>query len=480
MFCAKCGTESQPGHKFCRSCGAVVGSDGQAAGAATPAAQAAVNAPVAPAGQGAPPPVGWQAPPPAPAVQPTAGWQAAPAGPPPGYVPVVYQAYPGGPQQVYYVPAHSVQAQGGGGLLEGVRAQIRNLASTDKLEGFSLSQTFSETFTHRGADAVEDYAMVGSSRTTPPLEMVETGWPKPWMFFRQLTIFVAAFAVLYAIYKFTGNTNMIPPILFMGTLAVPIAVLVFVFEMNTPRNVSVVLLAKLFVVGGVVAICTASLEYMVPIAGKLPGVVEESAKLLAVLLVVRGARYKYELNGILFGCAVGAGFAVLETSAYGLNAFLPTFVQGARQATTDAQVQQVFTSALNSMVDTLILRGVTAPFLHVVWTAIAAGAFWRVKGAQPVSLGMVSDSRFLKAFIIPVAMHTVWDASVLIPTLPMVVNVGLWIVTGLTSWYVLFGMIQQGLRQVKEEQKLRLQSTLAHVEATLGPGMAVAPAAPVA
>jgi len=431
-----------------------------------PAVQAAVNAPVAPAGPGAPPAAGWQAPPPVPAMQPAAGWQAAPSGPPPGYVPVVYQAYPGGPQQVYYVPAHSVQAQGGGGLLEGVRAQIRNLASTDKLEGFSLGQTFSETFTHHGADAVEDYAMVGSSRTTPPLETVETGWPKPWMFFRQLTIFVAAFAVLYAIYKFTGNTNMIPPILFMGTLAVPIAVLVFVFEMNTPRNVSVVLLAKLFVVGGVVAICTASLEYMVPIAGKLPGVVEESAKLLAVLLVMRSTRYKYELNGILFGCAVGAGFAVLETSAYGLNAFLPTFVQGARQATTDAQVQQVFTSALNSMVDTLILRGVTAPFLHVVWTAIAAGAFWRVKGAQPTSLGMFSDSRFLKAFIIPVAMHTIWDASVVIPTLPTVVNYGLWIGTGLTSWYVLFTMIQQGLRQVKDEQKLRLESTLAHVEAT--------------
>jgi RsiW-degrading membrane proteinase PrsW (M82 family) len=385
-------------------------------------------------------------------------------------VPVVYQAYPGGPQQVYYVPAQGVHAQGGGGFLEGIRAKIRDLASTDKLEGFSLSQTFSETFKHHGPDAVDDYAMVGSSRTTPPIEMVETGWPRPWMFFRQLAIFVAAFVALYAVYKFTGNQDMIPPILFMGAFAVPIAVLVFMFEMNTPRNVSVVLLAKLFVMGGVVAICTASLEYMVPVAGNVPGIVEESAKLFAVLLVVRGTRYKYELNGILFGCAVGAGFACFETSAYGLNAFLPTFVQGLQQVTTATQVQQVFTSALSSMVDNLIIRGVTAPFLHVVWTAIAAGAFWRVKGARPASLGMLVDSRFLKAYLIPVAMHTLWDASILFPNLSTIVNLCLWIGTGLTSWYVLFGLIQQGLQQVKSEQQTQLQSTLVNVEATLGLG----------
>jgi hypothetical protein len=50
------------------------------------------------------------------------------------------------------------------------------------------------------------------------------------------------------------------------------------------------------------------------------------------------------------------------------------------------------------------------------------------------------------------------------------VNVCLWIGTGLTSWYVLFGLIQQGLQQVKSEQQTQLQSTLVNVEATLGLG----------
>ncbi len=44
------------------------------------------------------------------------------------------------------------------------------------------------------------------------------------------------------------------------------------------------------------------------------------------------------------------------------------------------------------------------------------------------------------------------------------------VVTGLITWYVLFGLVQQGLQQVREEQMTHLQGALAHVEATLGLG----------
>jgi RsiW-degrading membrane proteinase PrsW (M82 family) len=382
-------------------------------------------------------------------------------------VAVMYSAYPGGPQQMYYVPAHSIQAHGGGGLLEGIRAQIRSLASMDKLEGFSLSQTFSQAFSKHSETETEEYMMAGSARTTPPIELVETGWPRPWMFFRLLTLFVAANVALWAVWKFTGNLPLVPALLIMGAFAVPLATLMLIFEMNTPRNVSVVVIGKLFVMGGLAALCAVSFEYMTTIAGKLPGVVEETAKFAMVLIVIRGTRYKYELNGILFGAAVGAGFASFETTFYGLiNAFLPTLIQGLHHM----QASQAISAAMTAMVDSLIMRGVLAPFGHVVWTAIAAGAFWRVKGARPGSMSMLTDPTFLKAFAIPVAMHTLWDLSILIPSLPLIVNVCLWMGTGLTSWYVLFGFVQQGLRQVKEEQKTQLQSTLANVEATLGLG----------
>jgi RsiW-degrading membrane proteinase PrsW (M82 family) len=464
MFCAQCGTQCLPDHKFCKGCGAAIGAPGSTLDA-PPLSAAPQLAAVPPAPAPPPPPPIYTAamvPPPLPPVS-----APYPQAPPPGMTAVMYQAYPGGPQQIYYVPA-GTHPHAQSNFLEGLRSRIRNLASTESLEGFSFAQMFSEVFKRHGSDAVEEYFMVGGAKTTPPIELVETGWPKPWMFFRLLAFFVVAFVVLDIVWNYTGNTPMVPAIMIMGAFAVPLATLVLIFEMNTPRNVSLVLVGKLFLMGGLAALCAVSFEYMFKIAGDVPGIVEETAKLAAVLLVVHSARYKYELNGILFGAAVGAGFASFETSFYGLiNSFLPTLIQSLQQG---AQQGPAYTAAMQSMVDNLAVRGVLAPFGHVAWTAIAAGAFWRVKYDQPMNPGMLLDSRFLKAFAIPVLMHTAWDLSILIPTLSFGVNLCLWIGTGATTWYVLFGLVQQGLRQVKEEQKTHLQSTLANVESTLALG----------
>jgi RsiW-degrading membrane proteinase PrsW (M82 family) len=480
MNCPRCGTACLPENKFCKSCGAPISA------ASSPQAAASFAA--------APQPAATQA------AYPGAypGAQA----PPPGMVPVTYQAYPGGPQQVYYVPAGGMQPHAGVGLLQSIQAQIRKIASSDQLEGFSLSQTFSETFKHHDPRAEEEYAMVGSALTTPPIEMVDTNWPKPWMFFRMLMALVIAAVVLYSVWYFTGQdeSNLLPALIFISAFAVPLSVLVFMFEMNTPRNVSVVQLGKLFLVGGVVGLCMAILEYQVSAIAKFPGPIEESSKLLAVILVmwgIRGAGYKYELNGILFGCAVGAGFACFETSGYALfnagGGFVSVlqsetiqavlkFGQGQlTQAQAIAAVNQATTDAVTSMLHLLEMRGAMSPFGHPVWTAIAAGAFWRVKQDRPVSLGMLADSRFLMAFLIPVLMHTLWDIMVTFPNLfngttPSQVSTDTWIIYGIeaftavVSWYVLFTMIQQGLNQVRDVKKAQLQATLTHVEATLGLG----------
>jgi RsiW-degrading membrane proteinase PrsW (M82 family) len=388
-------------------------------------------------------------------------------------VAMMYQAYPGGPQQMYYVPAAAAHPHAQATMMDGLRLRIRTLASTDALEGFSLKEMFKQVTTRHGVDTVEEYIMVGTSKTTPPIELVETGWPKPWMFFRLLGILVGAFIVLALMYHFTGNEKTVPMILFLGAFAVPLATLVLIFEMNTPRNVSLVMVGKLFVVGGIVGLCTAMLAYMVPVCGNIPGIVEESAKLLGVLLVARSLRYKYELNGILFGATVGAGFACFETCGYGFDAILQamTPIVAAGQVANGFPTAQALTAAVESMMANLVLRGVESPLGHVAWTAIAAGAFWRVKQDKPTSPAMLLDTRFLKAFAIPVLMHTVWDLSILIPSLPTVFGaIILPVVTGLITWYVLFGLVQQGLQQVKEEQKTRLQGALANVEATMGLG----------
>ncbi len=471
MLCSRCGTESQPDNKFCKSCGAPLSAAGAPpAGPPPPPSATAYTAP--PMGGGPP------------------------QGTPPGMVPMVYQAYPGGPQQVYYVPAPGKQAHAGAGVMGDLTAKIRQLASTDKLEGFSFKEIFRETFKKRGADAVEEYLGVGSPRSTPPLEMVDTNWPKPWMFFRVLAGLAAAYAAIYALYIYTGNEKPMIAIMVLATFAVPMATLTFLWEMNTPRNVSVIEIIKLFVVGGGISVLVITLGYITPLfsAGEFyqAGILEESGKLLAVIVVLwgaRGARYPYQLNGILFGATVGAAFACSETLGYGMDAFAPglvKFVQGGGLDQIFAGLPQgatvgwgiILMPVMKATLMELNVRAILSPFGHIVWTAIAAGAFWRVKGDRPASLSMLIDGRFLRAFIIPVILHALWDSPLAAGSSNLALSYGGMAVLSVISWYVLFTMIQQGLHQVRDMQKAQLEHTLQHVEATLGLGTVRPPMPP--
>ncbi|MGA7521371.1 MAG: PrsW family intramembrane metalloprotease [Acidobacteriaceae bacterium] len=430
MFCTQCGSACPPENKFCNHCGAPL------ALPATEAVASAVGAMPAQARSAAVPP----------AVYP---------GLPPGVVPVAGQP-------VYYVSPqaavhpHTIQQIN---LLQSLRTRIQHLASTEALEGFSLKEMFSEVFRKRSVEEVEDYILVGSTKTTPPIDVVQTGWPKPWLFFRVLAVLVVSYLVCtFTLMHLSDAGNLIPAVMILGAFAVPLTTLAFFFEMNTPRNVSIHRIATLFLLGAVVSLIFALIGYTMPVLGSMgtmaAGIVEEVAKLLTVVIVVRGVRYKYILNGLLFGATVGAGFAAFETSGYALNQGL---LAG---ATLHAGVVQ--------MLEVLRTRAFLTPWGHVAWTAIAAGAFWRVKGDQPVRVAMLFDSRFLKAFMIPVVLHTIWDAPWQLPF------DGNYIISALVSWYVVFGLVQQGLHQVKDEQRTHLQTTLDKVEASLQPPGTVA------
>jgi RsiW-degrading membrane proteinase PrsW (M82 family) len=443
MFCPHCGAPYQPGYKFCKQCGTVLPSANPEAG--TPAVAAAPPQPVLPPAYAAAPPY---------VAPPQAMYQAAAA------------------QPVYYVSqqaaaiAHTVQRNS---MMQNLRGRIQGLASTETLEGFSLKDMFSEVFKRRSADVVEDYILCGTSKTTPSIDLIETGWPKPWLFFRVLAALVVAYLLLTLIYMSTNNTNCVPGIMFLGAFAVPLATLTLFFELNTPRNVSLHAIVMLFLFGAVASLGVALLGYALPIfqiSDMEAGIVEECAKLITVVVVMRSARYPYMLNGILFGATVGAGFACFETMGYALNmgllpGLLPA-VQGAQQVTPAAM-----SAGVSSMLSLLLMRGIESPLGHVAWTAIAGGVFWRVKQGRATSISMLFDHRFLKAFIIPVGMHAIWDAPVQLPF------AGNQIITGLISWYVVFGLVQQGLRQVQEQQKANLQTALAHVEASVAPPVAV-------
>jgi RsiW-degrading membrane proteinase PrsW (M82 family) len=310
--------------------------------------------------------------------------------------------------------------------------RLNQLANLEKLEGFSLSEMFSEVFHRRTAEEIDEYFLAGTTKTTPSLSEVETGWPKPWLFGRVLVFLAVVYTAFFISFRQFGNPRLLPGLILMGSLAVPFSTLILFFELNTPRNVSFIQVLKLFILGGVVSLFVSLLGFSVAdlswLGASSAGIIEEIGKLATVVLIVRGQRNRFILNGLLFGAAVGAGFAAFESAGY---AFWDAFAR---------------TGSIDETARTIMLRALLSPLGHVAWTAIAAGALWRVKGGKPFELSMLFDASFLKTFLIPVALHMLWNSP--IPS-PMYSK---YLLLGFIGWLVVFGLVQEGLRQIKQEQ----------------------------
>lgn len=323
---------------------------------------------------------------------------------------------------------------------------IRNLgdrismaAGVEKIEGFSVRDFFSEVFKKRTEEEIEDYFTVGTPRTTPPLVQVSADWPKPWAFARTFLLSSAAYALLYYGYQQFQNPYFLPGIIAIGSVAIPLAVLIFFFEMNVVRNISTPLLLKLLIFGGIFSLLVSLFFFRA--AGSLSwmgamraGIVEESGKLAVVLFFARKARFPWLLNGLLIGAAVGTGFSVFETAGYVL-------VHGLLGS--GGSVEGMF-SMINYRGPLSVLAD------HSLWTALVAAGLWRVRGQRPFRLEMLGDWRFLRVLVFAMALHMINNSPLEPPA-----NLKFWAL-GFAAWVVLLGFIQEGLKEVRSAQVARI------------------------
>ena len=209
--------------------------------------------------------------------------------------------------------------------IQGLHSKFNDFTGLEKLEGFSLLGLFSEIFGKHKAEDIEEMFTVGTPRATPSIEEVDTSWPKPWMFFRALAGSIALYLLFNVMWHYFANPNDIPGMMRMGTLAVPLSTLLFFYEVNVRRNISLYQVLKLVFGGGILSLLLTSVIIgLVGATGEfmglaLAGPVEETAKLLALVLAARSMRYHYKLTGLLMGAAVGTGFAVFESMGYAIR-----------------------------------------------------------------------------------------------------------------------------------------------------------------
>jgi RsiW-degrading membrane proteinase PrsW (M82 family) len=325
----------------------------------------------------------------------------------------------------------------------GIRAKFNELIGLEDLQDFRLGKIFSEVFNKHSVEEMEEQFITGTSRNTPSLSELEIGWGRPWMFARLLGISVGLAMVFYMGFDMFNNVIMVTGLLFVGTFAVPLSVLLFFLEMNVPRNISIFRLTQLMFVGGLASLLASlllfnRLDFMSTYLGaSAAGIIEECAKLLIVIgLTAKTARYGWILNGLLFGAAVGTGFEAFETAGYAFG--------------------KILTNGVDAGVSTIITRGFQAPFCHIVWTANAAAALWLVKKDRPFSWDMLQQAAFLRIFISSVALHMIWNAPFTIMPLPFGLDLKD-LLLGAIGWAITFRLIQAGLKQLNEARQAEMR-----------------------
>jgi len=324
------------------------------------------------------------------------------------------------------------------------------LARELDLEGlhhFSLRDFLSDTFKSYSWSEIETRLAVGTEFTTPNLTIGMAQFPRPWLFVRILSATLLAYFIFLLVLNIYQEVamNAIPALIFTGCFAVPFAVLTLFFEINTPRNISIFQVVKLVMIGGAFSFLVSFLLfdlfplYMVYGASSA-GLIEELAKIFVVVFVGRNfikTRHSYGLNGLLYGAAIGTGFAAFESAGYALGAGLDN---------------NSF-AALNT---SIWMRGFLAPFMHITWTAIAAGGYWlafRECGSFWKSFIKV---RFLALFVISIALHFVWNFDI---GNSQLISILRFLVIGLMSWVICFLLAATGYKEIKNTCNANLVQT---------------------
>ncbi len=215
----------------------------------------------------------------------------------------------------------------------------------------------------------------------------------PWL--QVLAGGIALFFILELALRFTGNPNFFPSVLLLGAFTVPAAFIVYFYDHVRHREISMPLLTSCFIVGGALGIAAAGVIQYSTLTGSLNvytligvSVIEEAAKMIFPLIVFFLGRYRHEADGLLFGIAAGMGFAALETMGYGLVAFTSSG------------------GSIDALRQILLIRGVLSPAGHAAWTGFLAAMLWRQReraGYPDINL------RVVLAFLVVVALHTVWN-----------------------------------------------------------------------
>lgn len=242
-------------------------------------------------------------------------------------------------------------------------------------------------------------------------------------------VLVVGIVVLILMSMAAGNAGSplaVGVLIVLGSFFVPVVYVLYIEEIDALGGVPPLLLVGIGTLTVVIAIPGALILSVIVHAGAgalipslLTGLVEEAAKIGVLLVFVHFTRFRFELDGVIFGAAAGMAFAGVEDALYGLDSLA--------------------TGGVSTFLTTLWIRQILGPFGHGTWTAAIAAVIWRERFAGPGRL----DRRVLVAYLTSSGLHGLWDWS----PVPGIAGLGWMLLVGIVSVIVLRHRIREALGQ---------------------------------
>ena len=194
----------------------------------------------------------------------------------------------------------------------------------EKMFGIEYADTYNsdflrkDLFKKRSRDDVETTLTQGMFKSR--LNRRTLGIAAPWLYMRVL-IFLILCTGLSLVPAFFG---MIAPLLISAALLSALPLLLFLFESNFARNLSIIDVLKIVVIGGISSILlTLTANILYPESEFVSTVifaplVEEFFKALLVTHFIKKIKPDNILTGLLIGFSVGVGFSFFENLEYAI------------------------------------------------------------------------------------------------------------------------------------------------------------------
>jgi RsiW-degrading membrane proteinase PrsW (M82 family) len=205
-----------------------------------------------------------------------------------------------------------------------------------------------------------------------------------------LALWMATVVVIFV----TGNPNLIPTLVLLGSFLVPVTFVAWAFERRGTGELTAGLVFATFLTGGVLGVLGASVleAYLLHPSPWLffgVGLIEEAVKLGALMVLTRHLRTRSLRDGMILGAAVGFGFAAFESAGYAFTALF----------TVDGL-------SIIQLVQTELIRGLLAPVGHGLWTAILGGILFATSRHGRLAI----TGKLILAYLGVSILHGLWDS----------------------------------------------------------------------